>query len=447
MQTGAFITSDGRGELQIAYHHEHAAREEGPFLTEERALIDSLAEMLRSHIDRHVVEKRWQAVEGQLRQAQKMDALGTLAGGIAHDFNNILTAIGGFAQLASLDAPPDGDLRESIQEILKAHARARDLVRRILLFSRRQESSREVMAVGPVAEEALQLLRATLPRNIEIRTRLAPHLPLVRADATQIHQVMMNLGTNAAYAMQDGGGVLSVELDAITVGAEAPALSAELEPGRYLRLRTADTGCGMSPEVRDRLFEPFFTTKGQAGTGLGLSVVHGIIRDHGGTITVTSEPRVGTQFEIHLPAAPETVARPDAETAGRMMGGTGQHVMYVDDEAALCHVMTRFLVRLGYRCRAFTDPVVALQEFRTAPHEFAAVITDLQMPEMSGLDLARAVRAIRADIPVAVASGLPPDHIATDPGVEAVAWIHKPVALEELGASVHLLVRGTGGAP
>jgi len=445
MQTAEFRTSAGPGVLQLAYRHEHPAAEEGPFLAEERALIDSLAEMLRSHIERHVVEQRRQAMEDQLRQAQKMEALGTLAGGIAHDFNNILTAIHGYGELASLDAPPSGELRESIDEILKACSRARELVRRILLFSRQQQSSREVIPMEPVVEEALQLMRATLPRSVEIRTRVAPHLPLVRADATQMHQVLMNLCTNAAYAMRDGGGVLSVELGAMDVGTEAVGLSAEVEPGRYLRLSVTDMGCGMSPEIRERLFEPFFTTKGQAGTGLGLSVVHGIVRDHGGTIAVTSEPGEGTRFDIHLPAAPEHA--PDrAATLTREPGGANQHVMYVDDEPVLCHVMTRILTHLGYRCTAFTDAAAALHEFRTAPQDFDAVITDLQMPAMSGLDLARAVRGVRLDVAVAIASGLPPDHIATDPDVESVAWIHKPPAIDDLAATLHRMVHGGGSA-
>nr|WP_240979029.1 ATP-binding protein [Longimicrobium terrae] len=421
MQTAGFSTSNGPGVLQVAYQHEHPAAEEGPFLVEERALIDSLAEMLRSHVERYVVEQRRQAVEEQLRQAQKMDALGTLAGGVAHDFNNILTAIHGYGELALLEARPGGEQRESIDEILKACVRARDLVRRILLFSRGQQSSRDVMPLGPVVEEALQLLRATLPRSIEIRSHATPHPPPVRADATQMHQVMMNLGTNAAYAMREQGGVLSVELGVIDVETAAAGFAAELKPGRYLRLTVTDTGCGMRPEIRERLFEPFFTTKGHAGTGLGLSVVHGIVRDHGGSISVTSEPGEGSRFDIHLPAAPEA-ARQQADNPAPMPRGAGQHIMYVDDEPALCHIMTRILAHLGYRCTAFTDPVAALQEFRTAPHDFDAVVTDLQMPAMSGLDLARAVRSVRPGVPVAIASGLPPDHIATDPDVESVAW-------------------------
>ncbi len=447
VQTVNFATSDGDGTLQVAYLHEHPPAHEGPFLAEERALIDSLAEMLRRHIESFVVERQRQAIEAQLRQAQKMEALGTLAGGIAHDFNNVLAAIGGNAELAALDVEPGSPVNESILEILKANTRARDLVRRILLFARRQEATRRTMALGPVVEEAFQLLRATLPRSIEIKTELEPQLPLVRADETQMHQVMMNLGTNAAYAMRESGGTLLVRLDVITASSDSSLLSpylSALTPGRFLRLRVTDTGSGMSPEVRERLFEPFFTTKGHAGTGLGLSVVHGIIRDNGGAIGVTSEPGIGTEFVIYLPAESDSVvAAPTLE--GVVLKGVGQHIMYVDDDADLCHVMARTLTRLGYRCTFFTDPVVALHEFRSAPHDFAALVSDLQMPVMSGLDLMRSARAVRPDTPIAIVSGYSAENIITDPDVRTVRWLSKPATLEELALNVYALVNATEG--
>ncbi|MGB7211285.1 MAG: PAS domain S-box protein [Gemmatimonadales bacterium] len=381
-------------------------------------------------------------LESDLRQAQKMDALGTLAGGIAHDFNNILTAIGGNAQLAVLEAPA-GPVAEKVGEILKAQERARDLVRRILLFSRREESHQRVMSMGPVVDEVLELLRASLPSNVEIRLAAAPDLPLVSADATQMHQVLMNLGTNAGYAMRERGGILTVELDTVMFrdAAEAPAVG--LVPGPYVRLTVRDSGSGMSREVRERLFEPFFSTKGKAGTGLGLSVVHGIIRDHAGAITVTSEPGEGTEFGIYLPARKGTAER--AAPAAAIHRGAGEHLMYVDDEGALTLVMSRTLEHLGYRCTAFTDAVAALQEFRTAPHAFDAVITDLQMPTISGLDLARSVRAIREDIPVAVASGYAS---AQDQDTDAprVTWIQKPATMSELSTILRqMLDRGSKG--
>jgi signal transduction histidine kinase/ActR/RegA family two-component response regulator len=446
MQTATFTTRRGTGVLQVAYRSEHPPADEGPFLAEERALIDSLADMLQSHIDRGVMERERQAVEAQLRQAQKMEALGTLAGGIAHDFNNLLTAIGANAQLAALDVEPGGPAAASVGEILKAHGRARDLVRRILLFSRRQDSSRQAVAVAPIVEEAMQLLRATVPPKVAIRVNAAPSLPPVLADPVQIHQVLLNLGTNAAYAMRERGGTLTVSLDVAPDDAGGTGPYPELDPGRYLRLRVTDTGSGMSEEVRERLFEPFFTTKGLEGTGLGLSVVHGIVRDHGGSIAVTSEEGAGTTFEILLPAR-EAEAGSTEEGREGPARGAGQSVLYVDDEEAICRVMTRTLVRLGYRCRGFTDPAAALHEFRGSPHGFHAVVTDLQMPTMSGLDLVRAVRAVRPDTPVAVASGYPPEDIATDPDARSVAWLSKPATLDEIAGVMDRLVGGAAAEP
>jgi CheY-like chemotaxis protein len=242
--------------------------------------------------------------------------------------------------------------------------------------------------------------------------------------------------------MKERGGTLTVALDTVMVGEDvSSAPSADLEPGPHVRITVRDTGTGMSREVQERLFEPFFTTKGQAGTGLGLAVVHGIIRDHGGAITVHSEVGVGTQFEIYLPAGEGPVAR--RISVPEIIRGTGQHVMYVDDEASLALVMSRTLRQLGYRCTEFSDAAAALQEFRTTPSAFDAVITDFQMPRMSGLDLVRAVRAIRPGIPVAVASGYAAGK-SQDPDAQSVAWIQKPATLTELGTAIHRIL---GGAP
>jgi two-component system cell cycle sensor histidine kinase/response regulator CckA len=371
-----------------------------------------------------------------------MDAIGTLAGGIAHDFNNILTAIGINAQLAALDVPP-GPAADSLASVQRACGRARDLVRRILLFSQRQKSSPQLMDPGPVTEEAIELLRAAIAPSVVIRMHAASGLPQVNVDPAQLHQVMMNLGTNAAYAMREQGGTLTIAIDAVVHDGGGPL---QLDPGRYLRLTVADTGVGMTPEVRERLFEPFFTTKGQAGTGLGLSIVHGIIQDHGGAITVTSEVGNGTTFEIHLPAdgGDETACMRMIPEVPR---GANQHIMYVDDEEIICHAMTRILIRLGYRCTGFTDPAAAIHEFRGAPQAFDAVITDLQMPGMSGLDVVRAVREARPDIPVVIASGYPSHGIASDPDARSISWMTKPATLEEIATTVHeVLASPAGGA-
>jgi len=436
--TATFRTSSALGRIDVAYLRAFPDADEGPFLAEERELLNSLAELLRSNIEERAAEERRRGLETQLRHAQKLDALGTLAGGIAHDFNNLLTAIGGNVELALAEAPLGTPLRESLEEVARAQARARDLVKRILLFSRPQAVAQAIIPLGPVVEEALHLLRASIPSNVRIELVCAPDLPPVLADGSQIHQVIMNLGTNAAYAMQAEGGTLSVALDTVAIDDRASTLGGELLPGLHLRLVVSDTGTGMSPDVRERLFEPFFTTKGEAGTGLGLAVVHGIIRDHGGAIEIDSEEGKGTVFTIHFPASPG--ARNPAASALEVLRGAGQHLMYVDDDEALAFLMSRTLLRLGYRCTRFTDPRAALQEFRTSPRGFDAVITDLQMPGMSGLDLAGAIQEIRADVPIGVASGQAIDRVDDPRRSEVRHWIAKPSSLPELSHAVHALL-------
>jgi len=380
-------------------------------------------------------------LEEQLRQSQKMQALGTLAGGIAHDFNNILTAINGNAELAIEEATADDPVRVSIQEIRKAGQRAKDLVKQILIFSRRQETRRQVIALGPVVDEALRLLRTSLPKTLSITTHEAPGLPKVLADATQIHQIIMNLGTNAGHAMGERG-TLAVDLERVVIG-EDGGPSGELRPGPHVRLTVRDTGTGMSPEVLRRVFEPFFTTKGTAGTGLGLSVVHGIMRDHEGAITVDSELGRGTTFHLFFPATAAADTAPAAGTVERARG-RGEHIMLVDDEESLVFVTSRILTRLGYRCTAFTSPHDALQAFRTGPRGFDAVVTDLSMPGMSGLDLIHAVKAIRGDIPIGIASGTPAETERAKTA-EADVMIHKPATIDELAEAVSALLGRRGG--
>jgi signal transduction histidine kinase len=436
-QSASFATDMGAGAVEVVYTEERPTQSEGPFLAEERALIDSLAEILEAYLERDAAERRRQGLELQLRQAQKMDALGTLAGGIAHDFNNILTAIGGNAELAQLRTPQGAPTREYLDEIARAHVRASDLVERILLFSRRQEPERRVIQVEDVALEALELLRSSLPPMIEARATIAADLPPVFADPTQIHQIVMNLGTNAGHAMQETGGVLSLDVRAEEIG-EATGPFAGLQPGRHVCIAVSDTGTGMSGAILDRLFEPFFSTKGAAGTGLGLSVVHGIVRDHGGEIAVDSELGRGSRFRVCLPAStsPRVV---EPAGAHEDLRGNGEHVMYVDDEEAVVFLMTRMLRLLGYECTGFTDASDALHAFRTNPHDFRAVITDMAMPRMTGLEVARAVHGIRPDVPIAITSGYGEQDAAGIRAANITTRIRKPVTLATLGRALREL--------
>ena len=422
-------TSEGNGVIEVVYLEERPPEDEGPFLAEERDLLVSLQDSLVAWIERDAAERRRLGTEHQLRQSQKMQALGTLAGGIAHDFNNILTAIIGNAQLSAMELDPKHPARSSIDAVLDASARASEIVKRILLFSRRQDAERKVMPWAAVVEEVVKLMRASMPKNIGVTTRFSPNLPNVLGDASQLYQAVINLCTNAVHAMTPSGGTLTLSLDPVQIGPDSGPIAVELAPGPYVRLSVTDTGVGMSPAVVDRLFEPFFTTKAHGGTGLGLSVVHGIVRDHDGAVTVKSEPGEGSTFEIYLPAAVEQ-KRAAPSATGDAPRGQGQHIMYVDDEEALVAVMSRLLPRIGYRCTGYSDPRAALQAFRAAPGSFDAIVTDMAMPNMNGLQFADAVREQRDDIPIAIASGNAADVSHSRVDIDAV--IQKPVSMDGL---------------
>jgi PAS domain S-box-containing protein len=387
------------------------------------------------------VTERKQAADVQTR-SQRMEALGTLAGGIAHEFNNFLLAINGNARLAIADLAPEHPVQESLQEIGKAAGRAADLVRRILAFGRAQEQKREVLQLRVVVEEALKLLRSTLPAMVQIRTHFEGNVPAVVADSTQIHQLIMNLATNAAHAIGRRAGLVEVEVDAVTVDAELAASSRDLHEGLYACVCIRDDGCGMSKEVLERIFDPFFTTKpaGQ-GTGLGLSVVHGIMKAHEGAIAVQSQLGEGTTFRLYFPAAKDAAAvRPIALRGG--VRGAGEHVLYVDDDEAIVFLTTRILQRLGYRVSGYTDVIAALDALKAAPQAFDVVVTDLSMPVMSGFDFAVAVREVRPDLAVLMTSGYvrPEDReVARERGIREL--ILKPNSVEDLGHALDRVLR------
>jgi PAS domain S-box-containing protein len=347
-------------------------------------------------------------LEETLVQAHKMEALGTLAGGVAHDFNNILMAIGGNVELAVGELPPGHPALQNLDRIDKAINRASSLVRQILRFSRQQPPARAVIPLAQEIEEAVRLLRATLPARIEIRVEYLAGVPPVSVDSTQVHQILMNLGANAAHAMGEGSGEISIFLEGVILFADQSESSAGLPPGRYARLRFRDNGCGMDQTTLARAFEPFFTTKEVGkGTGLGLSVIHSIMNNYGGAVTVESVVGVGTTFQLYFPAA--ELALP-AAVAGRSPlqqspRGSGERILYVDDEESLVLVTKRRLQQLGYEVTGCADPCEALEIFRANPDKFDAVITDISMPRLPGAELVSAVQRIRPDIPVVMCSG------------------------------------------
>jgi signal transduction histidine kinase len=403
MQSAGF--AGGAGRVDVVYTQERPWGSEGPFLSEERALLESFAEMLSVYEGRHRASEQHAHAESQLRQAQKMQALGTLAGGIAHDFNNILTAILGNVELAAMYADPDARIADHLDQVIKAGERASDLVRRILVFARQEATDRRVIDVRQPVQEAVKLLRAALPASIRIEVDTSEILPKVLADSTQLHQVVMNLGVNAGHAMK-AGGVLRLSLELTSVGDGQANGGDGPRTGDHLLLTIQDTGEGMTEEVLERAFEPFFTTKDpNEGTGLGLSVVHGIVKAHEGAIAIDSRVGAGTTVRIWIPAT--TQSKVALETAGTSPGaGGGQRLFYVDDEPQVVEVMVQRIERLGYRATGFTNPRLALQAFLAHPRDVDAVIVDRDMPEMDGSELAAALRRVRPELPIGVTSGL-----------------------------------------
>jgi PAS domain S-box-containing protein len=370
-----------------------------------RSGADEVVATVRDITERRHAETHRERLEQQLRQSQKMEAIGTLAGGIAHDFNNILTAIIGYTELLRTQLRGHRSAEERLGEIAKAGARAKDLVSQILTFSRRQERTRAATALAPTVDEALRLLRAAIPASIEIVADIDHDLPPVMADATQIHQIVMNLAANASAAIGRGGGKLTVTCRAVTLDDDACAAHPDLKPGRWVKLDVEDTGCGISPGMLERIFDPFFTTKGPGeGTGLGLAVVHGIVKAHDGAIFVESTLGKGTAFHIYFPAldARETVPpRPARPTAG----GRGEHILCIDDEPSIVELLRAQLEALGYRVTSHISPEEALSDFVSRPLDFDAVITDLTMPGVSGAELAERILRVRPDLPVVLATG------------------------------------------
>jgi PAS domain S-box-containing protein len=346
-------------------------------------------------------------LEGQLRQAQKMEAIGTLAGGIAHDFNNILYAIQGFNEIAMAEAPEGSDLQNVHEEIARAVNRAVDLVDQILTFSRKSEVQHVSVKIQSIVKEALRMLRASLPASVEIKSTIDPSCGEVLADPTQIHQIIVNLCTNAAHAMGKAEGLLTIRLHPFDVTEELSGALGDLAPGRYVELTVRDTGHGMDEETLARIFEPYFTTKARGeGTGLGLSTVHGIVRDCGGSMNVESEVGRGTMFRLLFPVCVAREARPvvvDPKTETRSMENC--RVLTVDDEEVIGRLQESVLRRAGCQVVSFQDPQEALEAFLADPDGFDAVLTDLTMPKMSGIELAKRLHAVRSDISVLLCTG------------------------------------------
>jgi len=354
--------------------------------------------------DKKMAEKENTKLEARLRQAQKMEAIGTLAGGIAHDFNNILSGIMGYAQLGMLESDRESDNYRWLQGVQEACDRASELVRQILTFSRQGEHERTPIQIHLIVKEALKLLRATLPLNIEIQEKISSESDVILADSTQIHQLVMNLCTNAYHSMLDQGGTLEIILQPEDLSPGIQAQQLDLQPGPYTKLTISDTGCGMDNATLNKIFDPYFTTKeADKGTGLGLSVVHGIVESHGGVISANSDPGQGTRFEVLFPQmAMDKKAKKDKVES---IPTGSESILLVDDEDAVVETGKAILEKLGYRVKVHTDPQKAHDEFAAHGDDFDLVITDMSMPYLTGEELSKRLMEIRPDIPILLCTG------------------------------------------
>ena len=396
----------------------------------------SVLSAMRDISEQKKAEAEKTRLEDQLQQAYKMEAIGTLAGGIAHDFNNILTPIIVQTELALMDIDEKSPIRFNLQEVMKAGLRAKDLVKQILTFSRHSEKQPIPLKITPIIKEAVKLLRASLPTTIEIRLNLQGGEGTVNADPTQIHQVLMNLCTNSGHAMRDKGGVLNISLDMVQLDSEYVSRHADLEPGPYLKLSVSDTGHGISPEVLDRIFDPFFTTKDRSeGTGMGLAVVHGIIKNYGGEITVESELGKGATFMVFFPSVKTLVAE-EPEVEEELPRGN-ERVLVVDDERGMIDAIGKMLNHLGYQVVEQTSSVEALKIFEAEPDRFDLVITDQTMPDMSGTELAKIIMQIRLDIPIILCTGFSErvnEESAKAMGISA--FVMKPIVMKDIAHTI-----------
>jgi signal transduction histidine kinase len=398
-------------------------------------LVDFTRQLEHEIVERKHQEEERQKLENQLRQTQKMEAIGTLAGGIAHDFNNILSSVIGYAELAMEEVEPGSIMEDNLQEIYTAGDRAKNLVRQILTFARQADEKVGPTQISTIVKEALKMLRSAIPVTIDIQQDILSD-SLVMADPTQIHQIFMNLCTNATQAMEEDGGILTVRLHDEKVGPGAGNILAGLKPGTYLKIEVSDTGKGISEKDLGSIFDPYFTTKAVGdGTGLGLSVVHGIVKAYKGKISVQSTPGKGTVFRVYLPISKSEAHFPEGPLKELPRGS--ERILFVDDEAPLVEMGSRHLKKLGYAVIGRVGGTAALDLFKRDPDQFDLVVTDMTMPGLPGDKLAVALMGIRSDIPVIMCTGyskkISPANFQ-ETGIRAL--IMKPFQKRELAETV-----------
>lgn len=421
------VCTSNSSEKLISWHH--------CVLRDENGIPMATVSSGEDITERTMIKKDKKRIEKQLQRAQKMEALGTLAGGIAHDFNNILSAIIGYVELTKMKLPEAAAVQADLEQVLKAGERAKDLVGQILSFSRQGDMEIKPILVGVIVKEVLKLIRASFPATIEVRADISS-TALIMGDPTSVHQIMMNLCTNAGHAMQRDGGILTLCLRDLVIDAAFVQHHPEVREGLYVCLTVSDTGYGMKPRVMQRIFDPFFTTKKKDdGTGMGLSVVHGIVKEYGGTIDVFSEPGKGSVFNVYLPAI-EHHYESGVKAPKHIIGGN-ERILYVEDEAALAKMGQQLLESLGYRVVSYTSSIEALEYFNDHFHDIDLVITDMTMPHVTGEKIIQKCIAIQPDIPIILTTGFSAE-ISEEKAkaLGAKAFVMKPILKYELARTI-----------
>jgi len=390
--------------------------------------------------ERKLMEQEKEQLQTQLNQSQKMESIGVLAGGIAHDFNNILAAIMGYAEMAREDTPPDSQVAKDLDKVLLSAHRAKDLVRQILAFSRQSDVNRTPLKIQPLVKESLKILRASLPTTITFAEDIDVRCGSILADPTQIHQIIMNLCTNAFHAMEKSGGTLAVTVRTSVIDAQTSLDARQLSQGEYVKLTVSDTGTGIGPDILNKIFDPFFTTKEVGkGTGMGLSIIHGIVKSYGGAISVESASGQGTTFHVYLPVVMAEAKEPPGQPQPAPRGKG--RILFVDDEEVLMEMGRDLLERLGYTVTARSNSLDALEAFMNTPEHFDLLITDQTMPGMTGTDLARRALQIRPDLPIILCTGfssLVNKETARAIGIREFAM--KPLTSSSIGQMVNELI-------
>ena len=453
-ETDAFITEDNPGIREAGFTEEIFHPELNRYLEikslpqfDENSHLKGIVQIARDITANKNSEKEHRMLQEQLIQAQKMEAIGTLAGGIAHDFNNILAAVMGYTELALLSLPEKSPLADQLNHVLKAGLRAKELVEQILTFSRRttQDLQPQPIQIGSIIKEALKFIQSTFPSTIQLRLNIVSNAKVV-IDPSQMHQIVMNLCTNAKHAMQQNGGILTVALNDTDIETDAKILNQnpDLQPGPYIRLAVKDTGHGMAPKVVNRIFEPYFTTKEKGvGTGLGLAMVHGITKSCGGTVSVQSTVGQGTVFYIYLPRTDSDQALKETrESTAVQPAPTGaERILFIDDEPELVALGREMLEHLGYQVVTKNNGIDALKAFSEKPNHFDVVVTDMTMPKMTGERLSQELMNIRPEIPIILCTGF--NEQINEQKAKAIgikAFLMKPLTLNHLAETVRAVM-------